>query len=120
MKNIKITLLEVVKVLSFIGVLIVLIIQKFELNIFNSIFSVYLLILVYDFYKFLCKKNKKSGLIKMMKIKITIYQVVSIIAFFGCGFLLIQENFKINVVNTLVLFLMLSILYDFYKILCKK
>ena len=60
MKGIRITFLEVVKILSFVGVLIVLIIKKFDINILNSILFFYLLTLVYDFYKFL-KKLKKNN-----------------------------------------------------------
>ena len=40
MKGIRITFLEVVKILSFVGVLIVLIIKKFEINILLSLIHI--------------------------------------------------------------------------------
>ncbi len=60
MRNIKITILEIVEIISFLGCVYVLIDTRFKLNFTNSVIFLFILLNVYKFAKFSRKKKNKN------------------------------------------------------------
>jgi hypothetical protein len=60
MRDIKITILEIVEIIAFLGCVYVLIDTRFKLNFTNSVIFLFILLNVYKFAKFSRKKKNKN------------------------------------------------------------